>query len=88
MARYGVKAMCSPLYEVLQDGEPVFATTNLDTAKRSFHARVGADKEARFVLVENVTVKPGFNLSKLLRHNRDNSRSRYEVIMSYEPEQE
>lgn len=76
------------IYEIMKNNEPVFATTNLDIAKRSFHARVGADKEARFVLVENVTVKPGFKLSKLLRHNRDNSQFRYEIIMSYEPEQE
>ena len=76
------------IYEIMKNNEPVFETTSLDTAKRSFHARVGADKEARFVLVENVTVKPGFKLAKLLRHNQDNSRSRYEVIMSYEPEQE
>lgn len=76
------------IYEIMKNNEPVFATTSLDTAKRSFHARAGADKEARFVLVENVTVKPGFKLSKLLRHNRDDLRSRYEVIMSYEPEQE
>ena len=51
------------IYEIIKNNEPVFATTNLDTAKRSFHARVGADKEARFVLVENVTVKPGFKLA-------------------------
>ena len=50
--------MCNPLYEVLQDGEPVYATANLETAKDAYFNRVKEDSEARVELVENVSNRP------------------------------
>lgn len=82
MARQGVEAMCSPLYEVLQDGEPVYATANLETAKDVYFNRVKETELARVELVENVSNRPDFNLKKLTHPSRC---KRYERIMYYDP---
>lgn len=70
------------IYEILKNGEPVYATTNLDSAKRSYHAHIGADKAARVELVENTTSRPDFKIKKLPYPNC----SRYVTIMTYEPQ--
>ena len=74
--------MCSPLYEVLQDGEPVYATANLETAKDVYFNRVEETESARVELVENVSNRPDFNLKKLTHPSRC---KRYERIMYYDP---
>lgn len=82
MVRQRVKAMCNPLYEVLQDGEPVYATANLETAKDAYFNRVKEAESARVELVENVSNRPDFNLKKLTHPSRC---KRYERIMYYDP---
>lgn len=82
MARQGVKAMCNPLYEVLQDGEPVYATANLETAKDMYFNCVKEAELARVELVENVANRPDFNLKKLTHPTHC---KRYERIMYYDP---
>lgn len=74
--------MCSPLYEVLQDGEPVYATANLESAKDVYFSRVKRDSEVRVELVENVANRPDFNLKKLTHPTHC---KRYERIMYYDP---
>ena len=74
--------MCSPLYEVLQDGEPVYATANLETAKDVYFNRVKESESARVESVENVSYRPDFNLKKLTHPSRC---KRYERIMYYDP---
>ena len=74
--------MCNPLYEVLQDGEPVYATANLETAKDAYFNRVKETESARVELVENVSSRPDFNLKKLTHPSRC---KRYERIMYYDP---
>ena len=74
--------MCNPLYEVLQDGEPVYATANLETAKDVYFNRVKEAEFARVELVENVSNRPDFNLKKLTHPSRC---KRYERIMYYDP---
>lgn len=58
MARQAVKAMCSPLYEDLQDSES-------GNGKRQYFNCVKEAKLARVELVENVSNRPDFNLKKL-----------------------
>ena len=74
--------MCNPLYEVLQDGEPVYATANLEMAKDVYFNRVKETESARVELVENVSNRPDFNLKKLTHPSRC---KRYERIMYYDP---
>lgn len=74
--------MCNPLYEVLHDGEPVYATANLETAKDAYFNCVKEDSEARYELVENVSNRPDFNLKKLTHPTHC---KRYERIMYYDP---
>lgn len=74
--------MCSPLYEVLQDGEPVYATANLETAKDAYFNRVKETESTRVELVENVSNRPDFNLKKLTHPSRC---KRYERIMYHDP---
>lgn len=74
--------MCSPLYEVMQDGEPVYATANLETAKDAYFNCVKETESARVELVENVSNRPDFNLKKL---THPSCCKRYERIMYYDP---
>lgn len=75
----------STIYEVLKNNEPVFASTNFDSAKRSYHAYIGVDKTARLDLVENATTRPDFKITKLLRSGSQSTR--YKIIESHKPRQ-
>ena len=74
--------MCNPLYEVLQDGEPIYATASLESAKDVYFNCIKEDSEARYELVENVSNRPDFNLKKLTHPTHC---KRYERIMYYDP---
>lgn len=74
--------MRKPLYEVLQDGEPIYATASLETAKDMYFNCVKEDSEARYELVENVSNRHDFNLKKLTHPSRC---KRYERIIYHDP---